>query len=185
LINRLLHHLATIYPRTDGPSIHEAQIQSGATYIRVCAPGCKAPSRSNVEPRKAPYMLDHLGLCCCVAGGRTRQPCTRELGKRMDGEVRAAKMTPEERSELTRRVAKVSYAAPHPWPHSFLLVTLHTIRGLLVQIPSSGLAPKVRPAQRVGDLHQKPFRSSTAKIRSAPKVLAVCRVLVEHHPGGK
>jgi hypothetical protein len=43
LINRLLHHLATICPRTCGPSIHEAQIRSGATYIKVCAPGCKAP----------------------------------------------------------------------------------------------------------------------------------------------
>src|SRR3712207_7042093 len=92
-------------------------------------------------------MLDHLGFCCCVAGGRTGQPGDRELGKRMDREVRAAKMTPEERSELARRVAKVSYAAPHPWPHSFLLVTLHAVRGLLVQSPSSGLAPKVRPGQ--------------------------------------
>ncbi len=55
-------------------------------------------------------MLDHLGLCCCVAGGRTRQPCTRELGKRMDGEVRAAKMTPEERSESARKAAKARWA---------------------------------------------------------------------------
>jgi hypothetical protein len=43
----LLHHLATIYSRTDGPYIHESQIRSGATYIKVCAPGCKAPKSFN------------------------------------------------------------------------------------------------------------------------------------------
>jgi hypothetical protein len=110
LINRLLHHLATICPRTCGPSIHEAQIRSGATYIKVCALGCKVPKSLKRMAQKGTFrMLDRQDRIPAWPEAEPSNRALGQLGKSKDGEVRTANVTPEERSESARKAAKARW----------------------------------------------------------------------------